>query len=101
MGEAAPPAGSLRARARRTHEHGLRTMAYRSIDATSAQNCLLSRLALQGEDLTDAERVAEQFSLDQAREDRWTAEAVSDRIRGKFGLGVIGPAAILDLRRAS
>ncbi|GHA44919.1 hypothetical protein GCM10010372_51090 [Streptomyces tauricus] len=50
-------------------------------------------------DPVDADQVAKQISLDQAREDRLTAEAVSDRIPTRFGPGVIGPAAAL--RRAS
>ncbi|MGN9821768.1 hypothetical protein ACTMUQ_41530 [Streptomyces sp. SD11] len=50
-------------------------------------------------DLVDAGQVAQQISLDQAREDRLTVEAVSDRIRTKFGPGAIDPAATY--RRAS
>ncbi|MEU8868240.1 DNA polymerase Y family protein [Streptomyces umbrinus] len=75
------------------HEDDLRTMAYRLIDAAGLQHGRLTGLVLRGEDLVDADRVALQISLDQAREDRLVAEAVADRIRAKFGPGAIGPAA--------
>ncbi|MFE7069036.1 hypothetical protein ACFU96_02925 [Streptomyces sp. NPDC057620] len=81
------------------HEDDLRTMAYRLIDAAGLQRGRLTGLVLKGEDLGDADQVAEQVSLDGAREDRLVAEAVSDRIRRKFGPGAIGPAATF--RRAS
>ncbi|WAU82500.1 hypothetical protein O1Q96_23805 [Streptomyces sp. Qhu-G9] len=77
------------------HDDDLRTLAYRLIDAAGLQRGRLTGLALRGDDLTDADRVAEQISLDQAREDRLVAEAVSDRIRRKFGPDAIGPAAAL------
>lgn len=41
----------------------------------------------------DADQVAQQISLDTAREARMVAEAAMDRIRDKFGPGIIGPAA--------
>lgn len=44
------------------------------------------------QDLVDADQVALQISLDQEREDRLAVEAVSDRIRAKFGPDAIGPA---------
>ncbi|MFE9686798.1 hypothetical protein [Streptomyces sp. NPDC006285] len=68
-------------------------MAYRLIDAAGLQRGRLTGLVLRGEDLADVGQVAEQISLDAAREDRLLAEAVSDRIREKFGPGAIGPAA--------
>lgn len=71
----------------------LRTMAYRLIDAAGLQRGRLTGLVLSGQDLVDADQVAQQISLDQAREARLVAEAASDRIRDKFGPGVIGPAA--------
>ncbi|WP_306459058.1 MULTISPECIES: hypothetical protein [Streptomyces] len=77
------------------HDDDLRTLAYRLIDAAGLQRGRLTGLALRGDDLADADQVAEQISLDQAREDRLVAEAVSDRIRKRFGPGAIGPAAAL------
>jgi DNA polymerase IV len=56
-------------------------------------------LVLKGEDLVDAEQVAMQISLDDAREARLVAEDAIDRVREKFGPRVIGPAAVF--RRAS
>ncbi|MEU4617417.1 DNA polymerase Y family protein [Streptomyces umbrinus] len=75
------------------HDDDLRTMVYQLVDAAGLQRGRLTGLVLRGEDLVDADQVAQQISLDQAREDRLVAEAVSDRIRAKFGPGVIGPAA--------
>ncbi|MFD8522239.1 hypothetical protein ACFV2D_19800 [Streptomyces capillispiralis] len=75
------------------HDEDLRTLAYQLMDAAGLQRGRLTGLALRGEDLVDADRVAQQISLDTAREARLVAEAAVDRIRDKFGPGVIGPAA--------
>ncbi|MEU0645973.1 DNA polymerase Y family protein [Streptomyces umbrinus] len=75
------------------HDDDLRTMAYRLIDAAGLQRGRLTGLVLKGEDLVDADQVAQQISLDQERENRLVAEGVSDRIRTKFGPGAIGPAS--------
>ncbi|MFE6485693.1 hypothetical protein ACFVGN_22530 [Streptomyces sp. NPDC057757] len=77
------------------HEDDLRTMVYRLIDAAGLQRGRLTGLTLRGEDLVDADQIAQQISLDGAREDRLIAETVSDRIRAKFGPGAIVPAATL------
>ncbi|MFC7018079.1 hypothetical protein ACFQMH_41655, partial [Streptomyces viridiviolaceus] len=59
----------------------------------------LTGIVLTAGDLVDAGQVAEQISLDTAREARLVAETAVDRVRDKFGPGVIGPAAVF--RRAS
>lgn len=51
----------------------------------------ITAITLKGEDLIAADEVAEQISLDQAREAR-LAEEVGDRIRAKFGPDAIRPA---------
>jgi DNA polymerase-4 len=76
-----------------------RTLAYQLMDAAGLQRGRVSGLVLKGEDLIDAGQVAQQTSLDSAREDRLVAEAAVDRIRAKYGPGAIGPAAMF--RRAS
>ncbi|MEU0027353.1 hypothetical protein [Streptomyces sp. NPDC006335] len=81
------------------HEDDLRATAYQLIDAAALQRGRLTGLALKGEDLVDAERVARQLSLEDTREDRLAAEDAIDRVRDKFGPQVIGPAAVF--RRAS
>ncbi|MER5757235.1 hypothetical protein [Streptomyces sp. NPDC002088] len=81
------------------HDDDLRALAYQLMDAAGLQRGRLSGLVLKGEDLIGAGRVAEQISLDGAREARLVAEAAIDRVRDKFGPGVIGPAAVF--RRAS
>ncbi|WP_413755150.1 DNA polymerase Y family protein [Streptomyces sp. MMBL 11-3] len=77
------------------HDVDLRTLAYQLLDTAGLQRGRLTALALTGEDLLDAGRAAQQISLDAAREDHLVAEAVADRIRQKFGMGAIGPAAAL------
>jgi DNA polymerase-4 len=69
------------------------------MDAAGLQRGRLTGLALHGEDLVDAGQVTQQLSLDGTRETRTVAEATIDRVRDKFGPGVIGPAAIF--QRAS
>ena len=81
------------------HDDDLRTLAYQLMDAAGLQRGRLTGLALKGEDLIGADQVAQQISLDDAREARLVAEAAIDRVRDKFGPGVIGPAAVF--RRAS
>ncbi|MEV7082389.1 hypothetical protein AB0N88_28250 [Streptomyces sp. NPDC093516] len=81
------------------HDDDLRALAYQLMDAAGLQRGRLVGIALQGEDLVDANQVAQQISLDDAREDRLVAEAAVDRVRDRFGPRVIGPAAVF--RRAS
>ncbi|MER5509377.1 hypothetical protein ABT052_29170 [Streptomyces sp. NPDC002766] len=76
------------------HDDDLRQLAYRLMDAAGLQRGRLTGLVLKGEDLVDAEQVATQISLDNAREVRLVAETAVDRVREKFGAAVIGPAAV-------
>ncbi|MER5511936.1 hypothetical protein ABT052_42560 [Streptomyces sp. NPDC002766] len=64
------------------------------MDAAGLQRGRLTGLVLKAEDLVDAEQVATQISLDDAREARLVAETAVDRVREKFGAAVIGPAAV-------
>ena len=78
------------------HEEDLRVMAYRLMDSAALQRARLTGLMLRADDLLDADQVAEQVSLDTAREARLLAEAVADRARSRFGARVmVGPAALL------
>ncbi|MFJ6530568.1 hypothetical protein ACIQMZ_35600 [Streptomyces longwoodensis] len=54
------------------HEDDLRQLAYQLMDAAGLQRGRLTGLVLRGEDLVDADQVAEQISLDGARESRWS-----------------------------
>jgi DNA polymerase-4 len=81
------------------HDEDLRTMAYRLIDSAGLQRGRITGLVLKGDDLIDADRVAQQISLDHTREARLVAEAAVDRVRDKFGQSIIGPASVI--RRAS
>ncbi|MER6274441.1 hypothetical protein [Streptomyces sp900105755] len=75
------------------HEDDLRQLTYQLMDAAGLQRGRLTGLALRAEDLADGDQVAEQLSLDTARQARLTAERAADRIRERFGPGAIGPAA--------
>ncbi|WP_043688115.1 DNA polymerase Y family protein [Streptomyces xylophagus] len=75
------------------HEDDLRQLTYQLMDAAGLQRGRLTGLALRGEDLLDGDQVAEQLSLDTARQARLVAEGAADRIRERFGPGAIGPAA--------
>ncbi|MER5200968.1 DinB/UmuC family translesion DNA polymerase [Streptomyces sp. NPDC002755] len=77
------------------HEDGLRVLAYRLMDAAGLQRGRLTALALKGEDLVDADQVAQQISLDDTREARLVAEAVIVRVRDRFGpvLSALGPSS--------
>ncbi|WP_324604140.1 hypothetical protein [Streptomyces sp. Amel2xE9] len=81
------------------HDEDLRTMAYQLMDAAGLQRGRLTGIAVKAGDLIDAGRAAQQISLDHAREARLVAEEAIDRVRDKFGAGVIGPATVY--RRAS
>ncbi|WP_331724030.1 hypothetical protein [Streptomyces sp. NBC_00005] len=76
------------------HEDDLRLLTYQLMDAAGLQRGRLTSLALRGEDLVDADQVARQLSLDGNRETRLVAEVAVDRVRDKFGPGIIGPAAV-------
>jgi DNA polymerase-4 len=75
------------------HDDDLRAAAYQLMDAAGLQRGRLTGLTLKAEDLLDADQVAQQISLDTAREARLVAEAAIDRVRDKYGPDVIGPAA--------
>ncbi|WP_328860093.1 DNA polymerase Y family protein [Streptomyces sp. NBC_00306] len=81
------------------HDEDLRTAAYRMMDAAGLQRARLTGMVLRAEDLTEAERVARQISLDPVRESRLTAEVAVDRANARFGAGTVRPAATF--RRAS
>jgi DNA polymerase-4 len=83
------------------HDEDLRTLAYQLMDAAGLQRARLTGIILRGEDLLDADQVAQQISLDQARESRLIAEGAMDRIRQKFGPDAINPAAVAPFHRAS
>ncbi|MFB0620842.1 hypothetical protein [Streptomyces sp. AGS-58] len=83
------------------HDEDLRTLAYQLMDAAGLQRGRLTGLVLKGEDLLDADQVAQQISLDTARESRLVAEQAMDRIRDKFGSGSVGSAAVMPFRHAS
>ncbi|WP_392893893.1 hypothetical protein [Streptomyces sp. LN699] len=75
------------------HDEDLRTAAYRLMDAAGLQRARLTGMVLRAEDLTGAERVARQISLDPVRESRLTVEAAVDRANARFGPGTVRPAA--------
>ena len=83
------------------HDEDLRTLAYQLMDAAGLQRARLTGIVLKAAHLIDADQVAQQISLDAARESRLVAEQAMDRIRDKFGPASIGPAAVMPFHRAS
>ncbi|MGW7100765.1 DNA polymerase Y family protein [Streptomyces sp. NPDC054838] len=75
------------------HDEDLRAMAYRLMDAAGLQRARLTGVVLRAEDLTGAEGVSRQLTLDPVRESRLTIEAVIDRANARFGPGTVRPAA--------
>ncbi|MER6215982.1 DinB/UmuC family translesion DNA polymerase [Streptomyces sp. NPDC001674] len=76
------------------HDEDLRTLAYRLMDAAGLQRARLTGMVLRAEDLTAAEDVTRQLSLDPVREARLTVEAAIDRANARFGPGTVRPAAL-------
>ncbi|WP_327692406.1 DinB/UmuC family translesion DNA polymerase [Streptomyces sp. NBC_00459] len=83
---------SRRLREPSAHEDDLRTAAYQLMDAAGLQRGRLRGITLKGEDAVGADAVVEQLSLDPGRDARLITEEAADRVRDKFGPGVIGPA---------
>ncbi|GGW13561.1 hypothetical protein GCM10018980_70510 [Streptomyces capoamus] len=79
----------------------VRTIAYQLMDAAGLQRAHLTGIVLKGDGLIDAGQVAEQITLDAARESRLVAEQAMDRIRRKFRPASVGPATVAPLHRAS
>jgi len=78
------------------HEDDLRRQAYWLMDAGALERARLIGLVLRAENLIDAEKVAEQITMDEAREARLRAEDAVDRARARYGPGVmVEPAALL------
>ncbi|MEU3913498.1 hypothetical protein [Streptomyces sp. NPDC029721] len=76
------------------HDEDLRTLAYRLMDAAGLQRARLTGMVLRAEDLTAAEAVTRQLSLDPVREARLTVEAAIDRANARFGPGTVRPATV-------
>ncbi|WP_323183448.1 hypothetical protein [Streptomyces sp. NBC_00091] len=76
------------------HDEDLRTLAYRLMDAAGLQRARLTGMVLRAEDLTGAEGVTRQLTLDPVRESRLTVEAAVDRANARFGPGTVRPASV-------
>ncbi|MFF5706311.1 hypothetical protein ACFY7H_28080 [Streptomyces sp. NPDC012794] len=76
------------------HDEDLRTLAYRLMDAAGLQRARLTGMVLRAEDLTGAEGVTRQLTLDPVRESRLTVEAAIDRANARFGPGTVRPASV-------
>ncbi|MFD7134858.1 hypothetical protein [Streptomyces sp. NPDC059894] len=76
------------------YDETLHILAHQLMDAVGLQRGRLTRITPKAEDLMGAGQVAQQISLDDAREARLVAEAAVDRVRDKFGPHVIGPATV-------
>ncbi|WP_352230138.1 DinB/UmuC family translesion DNA polymerase [Streptomyces lavendulae] len=84
------------------HDEDLRTLAYRLMDAAGLQRARLTGMVLRAEDLTAAEGVTRQLTLDPVRESRLTVEAAMDRANARFGPGTVRPASVAGpVRRGS
>lgn len=85
------------------HDEDLRVAAYRLMDAAALQRARLVGLALRAEDLLDAGRIAEQGSLDGAREAAAGGRggrrpgAIEVRARGDGRPGITARQSLLEL----
>lgn len=74
---------------RSAHDDDLRQVAHRLLDAAGLQRGRLAGLVGKCKDFVDAEQVATQIGLDNAREAHLVAETAVDRVREKFGAAVM------------
>ncbi|WP_341868280.1 hypothetical protein [Streptomyces africanus] len=80
------------------HDDDLRAVDYQLMDAAGLQRGRLTGITLRGEDLLDAGQVAQQISLDDAREARLVAEAAVDRVPRQVRTGRHRPGRRLPAR---
>ncbi|GAA1110516.1 DNA polymerase Y family protein [Streptomyces javensis] len=96
--------GSLLARARKltatAHSADLRDHAYRIIDAMGLQRARIRAVTVRADQLVDADRVAEQISLDRTEENVRRIETAIDRANRRFGAGAVRPATLAGRRTA-
>ncbi|MFG3336896.1 hypothetical protein ACGFZZ_33375 [Streptomyces tendae] len=96
---------SLLTRARKlpsatAHDADLRECAYRIFNGLHLERARIRAVTVRAEQLVDADRVAEQISLDRSEENVRRAETAIDRANRRFGPGTVRPAALAGRRIA-
>ena len=76
------------------HSAALTALAYRIQDSFGLQRARVRGLALRAEGLTDAERASHQLTFDPVDEKARRIEAVSDRLRARFGPQAVKPGRL-------
>ncbi|MFD5876581.1 hypothetical protein [Streptomyces sp. NPDC060322] len=76
------------------HSVALTSLAYRIQDSFALQRARVRGIGLRAEGLHDAERAAHQLTFDPVDERARRIEAVSDRLRARFGPGAVKPGRL-------
>ncbi|WP_299537588.1 hypothetical protein [uncultured Streptomyces sp.] len=76
------------------HSAALTALAYRVHESFGLQRARVRGIGLRAEGLTDAERAAHQLTFDPADERARRIEAVSDRLRARFGPQAVKPGRL-------
>ncbi|MFF2571119.1 hypothetical protein [Streptomyces sp. NPDC058084] len=82
------------------HSADLRNAAYGIFNGLHLERARVRAVTVRAEQLLDADRVAEQISLDRAEENVRLLESAVDRANRRFGPGAVGPAALAGRRTA-
>ncbi|MER6253660.1 hypothetical protein ABT224_20120 [Streptomyces sp. NPDC001584] len=82
------------------HSPALRDCAYGIFDGLHLQRARIRAVTVRADQLIDADRVAEQISLDRTEENVRRVETAIDRANRRFGAGSVRPAALADRRTA-
>ncbi|MER0443093.1 hypothetical protein ABR738_00630 [Streptomyces sp. Edi4] len=91
---------SRRLPAATAHSFDLRDTAYAIFDGLHLERARVRAVTVRAEQLVDADKVAEQISLDRSEENVRLLETAVDRANRRFGPGAVRPATLAGRRTA-